>query len=198
MVGQRHTRRLAALVLVAGLGLTGCGSLSNPGTAAQVGDETISVSFLQEQVEEALQLTGRDPNNTADLAEGNYNLLTQMIHDELIVATGERFGVHVTQADIDRVKREIRAQQATAVPKGMVDEYARFLALRRELNVKLLGRQPSSPADQVEADRRLIDELAKTAREVGVKVNPRYGVWEGIQLKPGGGQLVGPAVEGRE
>jgi hypothetical protein len=198
VVGQRLTRRFAALALVAGLGLTGCGSLGNPGVAARVGDEAISISFLQEQVEETLDIAGQNPNDTIRVAELQYGLLRQMIHNRLIVPTGERLGVHITQADVDRVKREIREQQSSPVPSGMLDEYARFHALRRELNVKLLGRQPTSPADQYEADRKLIAEMSKTAREIGIEINPRYGEWEGIDLAPRGGQLVNARGEARQ
>jgi hypothetical protein len=34
--------------------------------------------------------------------------------------------------------------------------------------------------------------MRRTSREVGVKVNPRYGTWDGAQLLPGG-QLVEPS-----
>ncbi|REF35690.1 hypothetical protein [Thermasporomyces composti] len=189
MVGQRLTRRFAALALVAGLGLTGCGSLNDPSVAARVGDETIPVSFLQEQVREGLELVGANPNDTSVVGESQRNLLRVMIDFKLAAATGERLGVRVTQADIDREKRELRQQQRQ-IPRGLIDEYARFLAYSDELAVKLLGRRPASVADQQEVDLRLRAEVAKTAREVGVEVNPRYGRWEGLGLAPLGGQLV--------
>ncbi len=201
MAGRRHLGRLAVTTLAAGLaagvGLTGCGSPANPGAAAQVGDDTISVSYLQKQLDEAIEQAsstgqGQQPRpGAAELGESQRAVLQQLIYDAVIVATGDRLGVTASQASIDKVKGEMRAQQAM-VPSDMVEGFARWVALRRELNARLLGRTPTSQAEQAKADELLGNELAKTAREIGVTVNPRYGRWNGSQLVPDG-QLVTPA-----
>jgi SurA N-terminal domain len=201
VLAQRRTPRLVVLaaVVVAGLTLTGCGSLSNPGSAAQVGGETITVSFLQRQLDEILahtaranQVPGEQVNpTTAELAENQRGLLQQLIYDSLIAETADRLGVRASQADIDKVKDEIRTQKVF-IPDDMRDDFARWVALRRELNTSLLGKTPASQADQAKADKLLGEEMRRTSREVGVKVNPRYGTWDGAQLLPGG-QLVEPS-----
>ncbi|MEQ7123841.1 SurA N-terminal domain-containing protein [Actinopolymorpha sp. B11F2] len=201
MLALRRTPRLTVLaaVVAAGLTLTGCGSLSNPSAAAQVGGETISVSFLQKQLEEILDHSARASDvpggqvnpSTAELAENQRALLQQLINDSLITETADRLGVTASRADIDKVEDEIRAQQVF-IPGDMREEFARWVALRRELNANLLGKTPASQADQAKADQLLGEQMRRTSREVGVTVNPRYGRWDGAQLLPGG-QLVEPS-----
>jgi hypothetical protein len=198
---QRRTPRLAAVaaVVAAGLTLTGCGSLSNPSAAAQVGDETISVSFLQKQLDEILAQTARANQvpggqvnpSVAELAENQRGLLQQLIYDSLVTETADRLGVTASQSAVARVTKEIREQQVF-IPDDMREDFARWVALRRALNTRLLGKEPASQADQAKADELLGREMRRTSREIGVKVNPRYGTWDGAQLVPGG-QLVEPA-----
>ena len=95
-----------------------------------------------------------------------------------------------SQSDIDKVKAEIRSQRVF-IPADMLGEFAHWVALRRKLNADLLGKTPQGQAEQAEADRMLGEEMTKTAKQIGVKVNPRYGRWDGSQLVPGG-QLVTP------
>ncbi|WP_020576124.1 SurA N-terminal domain-containing protein [Actinopolymorpha alba] len=190
MVGQRHTRRLAGVALVAALGLSGCGAAAaaKPGAAAQVGGEAISVSYVQKQLDELLAQAGRTNLGQTELADTQRALLQQLIEDSLIVATGERLGVTANQSAVDKVKDEIKAQQVM-IPADMLDGFARWVALRRDLATKLLGVAPTTQDEQVKADELIAQELAKTAKAVGVTVNPRYGEWSGAQLRPGG-QLV--------
>jgi len=192
---RAHTT-LAALIATAAL--TGCAGLGNPGMAAQVGDETITVSFLQEQVGEALehdaQSSGGADRSVSYVSLNQRSLLQQMIHDRLIVLTADRLGVSASEAEVEAVKDEFR-QQGQYLPPDMVDEVARFVALRRSLNTRLLGKTPRNQQEQSEADQRLVEEMRTVARDVGVTVNPRYGRWNGIQLVPGG-QLVEPISTG--
>ena len=204
MVGTQRTRRLAvlAVALLAGGGLSGCTSVAHPGAAAEVGTETISVSYVQKQLQEILDESSKSRQgqtsqasqakpSVAELAENQRGLLQQLIYNNIIVATGDRLGVTVSQTDVNKVKGEIKAQQVF-IPADMLDDFARWVALRRELDTNLLGKTPSSQAQQTKADQMLGKEMAKTARRVGVTVNPRYGVWNGSQLVPGG-ELVTPA-----
>jgi SurA N-terminal domain len=196
---QGRTRQLVtALLATLGLALTGCGSVDNPGAAAQVGDDTISVTFLQKQLDELLESSqggqaGQPPPSVPQLAENQRALLQQLIYDDVIVATGERLDVSVSQTDIDKVKSEIRSQRVF-IPADMLEEFAHWVALRRELNAHLLGSTPEGQAEQAEADQLLAQEMTKTAKQIGVSVNPRYGRWDGSQLLPGG-QLVTPKPE---
>lgn len=200
MVGSQRTRRLAvlAVALLAGPGLSGCTSVAHPGAAAQVGSESISVTYVQKQLQEIVDesskarqsQTGQSKPSVAELSENQRGLLQQLIFNNIIVATGDRLGVTVSQTTVNKVKGEIKAQQVF-IPVDMLDDFARWVALRRELDAQLLGKTPSSQAEQTKADQMLGKELAKTARQVGVTVNPRYGVWNGTQLVPGG-ELVTP------
>ncbi|MFD2079199.1 SurA N-terminal domain-containing protein [Actinopolymorpha cephalotaxi] len=190
MVGRRHAGRVAAVALVAGLALSGCGAVSNPGAAAQVGDETISVSYLQKQSRDILAKAGRSDLGDSEATKLQSDLLQQLVDDALIVPTAARAGVSASQADIDEVKSQIKAQRVV-IPPDMLDGFARWVVLRRGLNTKLLGGEPSSQQEQAKADQLVAREMSKTAEQVGVKVNPRYGTWSGGAVKPGG-QLVTP------
>ena len=178
--------------------------MGTAGAAAQVGDETISVSYLQEQLEEILNQAAPGGQgqpgagapadlSAAELTENQRGLLQQLIYDAVIVATGDRLGVRASQAAVDKVKGEIKAQQVF-IPSDMIDDFARWVALRRELGTRLLGKAPASQQDQAKADELLGQEMTKTSREIGVTVNPRYGTWNGSQLVAGG-QLVTPAPQ---
>ena len=188
MVGRRHAARIAAVALVAGLGLTGCGSVSNPGSAAKVGDETISVSYLQKQSKDILAKAGRTDLGDAESTQLQGELLQQLIDDQVIVEAGRREGVTATQADVDKVRAEMTAQQVV-LPPDMVDGFARYVAIRRTLSTKLLGRTPASQQDQAMADQLVGQRMSAAAKEIGVQVNPRYGTWSGTTLRPDG-QLV--------
>ncbi len=190
MVGRRHAGRVAAVALVAGLALSGCGAVSNPGAAAQVGGETISVTYLQKQSHDILAKAGRSDLSDSESTKLQSDLLQQLVDDSLIVPTARRAGVSASQADIDKVKSQIQAQRVV-IPPDMLDGFARWVVLRRGLNTKLLGREPSSQQEQAKADQLVGQEMSKTAKQVGVKVNPRYGTWSGGAVKPGG-QLVTP------
>lgn len=190
MVGRRHAGRVAVVALVAGLALSGCGAVSNPGAAARVGDETISVSYLQKQSRDILAKAGRSDLSDSESTKLQSDLLQQLVDDALIVPTAKRAGVTASQADIDQVKSQIQSQRVV-IPPDMLDGFARWVVLRRALNTKLLGREPASQQDQAKADQLVGREMAKTAKQVGVEVNPRYGTWSGGAVKPGG-ELVTP------
>lgn len=182
---------LAALGLVAALGLAGCGELGGAGTAAEVGGEVITVQYLQEQVGEIVKMAGRTTGDITDseLSNTQRAVLVNLVEQRLIVEAAANADIEVTDAEVSRFVAQVRDQRGQ-VPPDMLEGYARWGLLSQKLATKLLGRQPGSQEDQAEAQELVSAELAKVAKRVGVKVNPRYGSWNGTTITPEGGELV--------
>jgi hypothetical protein len=156
-------------------------------TAATVGDETISIAEIQNEViafsesfDEPLPLSG-------DLASVQQEFLTRDINHLLLIELAEREGVEITDADVDELYDELVAQSG-----GDIDALrAQFVytedGLRRALEdeLRLQGLEP------VVGD--IGPALAETAEEIGVEVNPRFGAWDGTTLVPGTGSISVPA-----
>lgn len=178
-------RALATVLLTATvMTVTGCGVT---GTAATVGDETISIAAIQDEViafsesfDEPLPVSG-------DLASVQQEFLTRDINHLLLIEMAEREDVEITDADVDELYDDLVAQSG-----GDLDALrAQFVytedGLRRALEdeLRLQGLEP------IVGD--IAPALAETAEEVGVEVNPRFGTWDGTTLVPGTGSISVPA-----
>lgn len=182
---KRRTSALsvsAAALLVAAPLLTGCSTDSHPGAAAVVGDERISVSQVQSQVEhvraaqrasenadQLIAATGALPQETVQL----------MVRRELLERTAEDNGVTVTRGQVrearDRVVQNFGdteqleqfglSYEGGAFTIDQLDDVLREQLLIEGL-VESIGEQGLGPA------------VAETAERLGVDINPRYGAWD--------------------
>lgn len=182
---------LAALGLAAALGLSGCGALGAAGTAAEVGDQTISVGYLQKQVESIIEMSGRKDASDTEVGNTQRAVLINLVEQRLIVDAAASADVEVTPAEISKFVAEIK-RQGGQIPPDMLDGYAEWGLLNQKLATKLLGHapDPGSQEDQAKAQQLVSAELAKVAKKTGVKINPRYGSWNGSTITPEGGELV--------
>jgi SurA N-terminal domain len=178
---------LAAIGLAAALGLSGCGALGAAGTAAEVGDQTISVGYLQKQVESIVEMAGRKDATAAEVSNTQRAVLINLVEQRLILDAAATAEVEATPAEISKVVAEIKRQGAQ-VPPDMLDGFAEWNLLNQKLATKLLGHapDPASQEDQTKAQQLVSAEIGK----VGVKINPRYGSWNGTTITPEGGELV--------
>jgi hypothetical protein len=175
---------VAVVAVVSLIGLSGCGVT---GTAATVGDETITIDELQGEVvefsesfEEPLPLSG-------DLGAVQAEFLTRQINHLLLIELADREGIEITQADVDELYDELAGGSG-----GDVDALrAQFVytedGLRRALEDELRIRALTPVVGQVES------AVADVAEQVGVEVNPRFGTWEGVRVTPGTGSISVPA-----
>jgi hypothetical protein len=185
VISRTSSLRLAAaaLALTAGLALAGCGNIQ-PGVAAQVGDQKISVSFVDEQIQwfHANSKGATEPPTSQQL-------LWEMIFVQLMNDMGKRLGASPTAAELAAQEAQLRA--GNALPPDLVPIIARREILVNKLSERLGGQE------------QFVAEATKTSRELGVTLNPRFGVWNAdqfLQAGPesfGSGALVTPRAQPR-
>lgn len=178
--------RLLSTVLIgiAALLAAGCGAT---GTAATVGDQTITIDELQSEVLEFSDSFDEPLPVSGDLADVQREFLTRQINHLLLIELADAEGVEITDAQVDQLYDELAAGT-----EGDLDALrAQFVyteaGLRRALEDELRLRALEPIVGPIEP------ALEATAAEVGVEVNPRYGTWSGVALSPGTGSISVPA-----
>jgi hypothetical protein len=187
---NRRTRRngaaLAGLALAGTVLVTAC-SPQQIGAAAVVDGQRLSVSTLQQNTK---SLEQADTAEALPPGEAQRVTLSRFIVSGVIEAAAKSKGVSVTQGEIDAQRREIEQvfggreqmiQQLAAqnVPPLYIDTFIHDVALS-----DALGRALVPGDDQAVGQERsaaLNDLLLATAKDLDVKVNPRYGVWNAQQ-----------------
>jgi hypothetical protein len=177
----RYRRLLVGLVLAAAV-LAGCGQSA---AAATVGDETISIADLQQEVVALGELGAVDLEANPDQAELQQLLLGRQIYHLLLTGLAEQQQLEVTPAQVDELIATLEQQAgspeevlAFQLQNSYTDE-----ALRRAAGDALIERQLGGSAEEA------AQVIADYADEVGVDVNPRFGTWEGTSLQPGTGSI---------
>ncbi|WUH93204.1 SurA N-terminal domain-containing protein [Streptomyces sp. NBC_00433] len=180
----------AAALLLASPALTACGSgPAQPGAAAVVGDQRITVSTLESKVNQVRAAQAASPQADQLISAGgklSSQTLSMLVQNTVIERAASDAGVTVSD---DEVQQQHAAalqqfggneqaldaallQQYDIVPSG-ADSFFRTNALVGKLIVSL-GFQPGSDGGQT----AVVDAIAKTADHLGVKINPRYGAWD--------------------
>lgn len=175
-----------ALLAVTGL-LAACGA--TPGAAAVVGDTRITESQLGTTVDGILVAQGMPERSaTTDLT---LQTLNRMVTTELVDQLANDLGIVVSQGKIDEVLaaydeqaggreqvENVFAQQGVA-PTQIND------AVRLNLQAQAIGQElaPAGTADEQNA--AVVLAVIEHSDEVGVDVNPRFGVWESTGLSIG-------------
>ncbi|MGA7690616.1 MAG: SurA N-terminal domain-containing protein [Jiangellales bacterium] len=171
------------LIGIAALLAAGCGAT---GTAATVGDQTITIDELQSEVLEFSDSFDEPLPVSGDLADVQREFLTRQVNRLLLIDLADAEGVEITDAQVDELYDEL------APTEGDIDALrAQFVyteaGLRRALEDELRLRALEPIVGPIEP------ALEATAAEVGVEVNPRYGTWSGVALTPGTGSISVPA-----
>jgi hypothetical protein len=180
---SRKSLRLAAaaLTVTVGLALAGCGNIQ-PGVAAQVGDQKISMSFLDAQV----QWYHNQPKAASEPPSTRL-ILWQLVVVRLFDDLGKQQGVMPTAAEVRQLESQIRSENA--ISPDMVPTIARGSLLETKLKEKFGG------------DEQFVAAVQKQAQKVGVQLNPRYGTWNNAEFMKtgpdsfGSGALVEPAAQ---
>ncbi|MEW2520297.1 SurA N-terminal domain-containing protein [Actinacidiphila alni] len=190
MVRRRTAVSIAAAALLAASpALTACGSgPAHPGAAAVVGDQKITVSTLQHQVNQVRDAQAKSPQAaqlTSQSGKLSRQTLTMLVQSEVIDKAAADAGVTVSDAEVQQMHAQALQQfqgdeaqfeqavleQAQVAPSG-IDDYFRTTLQVNKLE-QSLGYQPGSDT----ATEALVAALAKTSKSLGVHVNPRYGTW---------------------
>ncbi|MFI9152741.1 SurA N-terminal domain-containing protein [Streptomyces sp. NPDC053367] len=188
-----HRRRRTALVLTAAIAaaaplLTACGNDAHPGAAAVVGGQRITVSQLENRVEEV-----RDAQRAAVADEAQYSqviaktgtltrdTLHGMVLDRVLHRAAEDAGVTVSRREVQKMRAGLEQQaggakalqtawlQQYSVAPERLDENLR-LQLEAQKLAEALGTDTSQPA--------FWKALSEASKELDVDLNPRYGTWD--------------------
>ncbi|MGC5563930.1 SurA N-terminal domain-containing protein [Streptomyces sp. FR-108] len=188
-----HRRRRTAFLLTAALTaaaplLTACGSEAHPGAAAVVGDDRITVSQLENRVNEV-----RTAQRAATTDEAQYeqaiaksggltrDTLHGMVLDKVLHRAADDAGVSVTRKEIQKARTGLEQQaggakalevswlQQYGVPPERLDDNLRVQIEAQKL-AAALGTDTSQP-DFWKA-------LSEASKKLDVDLNPRYGSWD--------------------
>jgi hypothetical protein len=190
--GRRRTSGARALAAAAAAGvlLTGCepGQL---GTAVSVGEESLSISALQEQAGTLLEDVGA-PDEAGQAAQ--VLAATFFVRSQLIEEAATQRGITVSAGDVAEFRAEVQNTQLgqqlqqdalnSGVPADDFDRYLRNALYSQRLAEELSGGDAGESVD-------FGSVLTDVAQANPVSVNPRYGTWnaEGFLIEADGGQL---------
>ncbi|PSM44124.1 hypothetical protein C6Y14_07130 [Streptomyces dioscori] len=188
-----HRRRRTAFLLTAALTaaaplLTACGSDAHPGAAAVVGDDRITVSQLENRVNEV-----RSAQRAATTGEAQYeqaisksggltrDTLHGMVLDRVLHRAADDADVSVTRKEIQQARTGLEQQaggakalevswlQQYGVPPERLDDNLRVQIEAQKL-AAALGTDTSQPA--------FWKALSDASKKLDVDLNPRYGSWD--------------------
>jgi hypothetical protein len=170
--------------VLAALLLASCSSMNS---AITIGDKEFSISDIQKPVDEVLRDRKKVDTSQMQLPEAD-ELLRNQAQFYIVGILLDRIAadkkLSVTNADIAARRTEILSQVGgeAELPKALVgaslaqsnlDAYLKILIISEKLNedIVLSGVSSEQVAEEV---NKIVVALAK---QLGVKVNPKYGTW---------------------
>ena len=184
-----------AVSIAAVLALGGCGAVE-AGSAATVGDTAISQTELEDRTTAFLDsLTPAQKSQ----AEGQVStvqtaVLNELVLEQLVGTAAEKAGVTVSDADVaaqvTQATTQAGAQLTTQLAQAYLTRDRLPDLLRVNLEVYAIGRVGAPTGTTAEqAAQRAIAYITSPDRGIPVRINPRYGTWQGVQIEPGSGSL---------
>ncbi|MFJ1732153.1 SurA N-terminal domain-containing protein [Streptomyces sp. NPDC088254] len=189
-----HSRRrrtallLSAAIVAAGPLLTACGNEAHPGAAAVVGGQRITVSQLEERVDEvraAQRAAVPDDARYAQVVARTGTLARDTLHgmilDQVLHRAAADAGVTVSRKEVQAMRAGLEQQaggakglettwlQQYGIPPQRLDDNLRLQLEAQKLAARL-GADTSQPA--------FWKTLSKASQDLGVDLNPRYGDWD--------------------
>ncbi|MER7758563.1 SurA N-terminal domain-containing protein [Streptomyces sp. NPDC097619] len=184
---RRTALSVSAALLAAAPLLTACSGEARPGTAAVVGGERITISALQAQTRDVRDAQNRSPHGAqliSDTAGLEKYKLNSMIQSLVLDRTAENAGITLTPRDLQEARKERIAQsgglaefESLALQKGGLAPSQIDRALRDQLILAKLN--------QKYGEGKIAAPASAAAKQLGVKINPRYGAWDPTQLTVG-------------
>ena len=172
----------AALLALAVAGLSACDP-REAGSAAVVGGHRVTETAVNHDasaVLKAFEEAGTPAPANATLLRA---LIDRAVDNQLVAVAAQRQGISVSQGQIDTLidenggRAKLSAQFATQdglwLPPGQIDDLARSSLIQIALGNKL------APGGQATAvDAAVTGYKAELAKDLGVEISPRYGVWD--------------------
>lgn len=191
--GMRVAGVAAAVAL--GAALTGCGAIE-AGSAATVGDTAISQTDLENRTTAFLDSLPAAQRTRADgqVSAVQTSVLNELVLERLVGTAAQKAGVSVSDAQVaaqvTQATTQAGAQLETQLAQSFLTRDRLPDLLRVNLEVYAIGRAgaPAGTTDE-QAAQRAIAYITAPDRGIPVKINPRYGTWEGVQIKPASGSL---------
>ena len=194
----------ALLAAASTLVLTGCGNLN---TAASLGDITISQTELQASVDQILlerskvdssqmQLqTGADLNQT----ELRFKIITTIFNE-----IAKELKISITNAELKAMRDDLISQiggvdqlatnlVSAQIPSTEFESYIRAVLTSNKLSEALVA----SGVAEADVDAKLSQLIIAKSKQMKVKVNPRYGIWNSedtsLTMIDSAGDAIAPA-----
>ncbi len=191
--GHRRVRRVlgtSALVLVATLGLAGCGGDSRLGAAAVVNGNVTTVDELQQDTRDYLKIV---PG--ADAGAAQVAILQRIVITEVLEEVARQNDVHVRPgriaAERDNLFESFNGRrglvrtlansqdQPTVLPPDDVEDWVKDRLLFNAIAEKIGG----GPLNTAEPEsQQVLEEVQNQLSEAGdsldIEINPRYGEWD--------------------
>jgi len=193
---------LAVLTIASALLLTGC---SQTNEAASVGGFKITQTELQGSID-AVMTERKKVDITQMQLESGDALNRGQLRFKILMHTFDEIAkelkIEVTSSQIEAKKATITESVggATELPKNLVnaaiaqkdfDTYVRAIVISEQITAAFTA---SGVAD-AEVASKLGQLLSAKAKELGVKINPRYGVWDDATGDVVAANVTGDAVK---
>lgn len=169
--------------------LTGCAS-GEPGAAAIVGEDRLTVAELQDEVEAFGADVAQLPEPLTVAPDLQRMMLQNYVHHALHVELAEQLDIEVSGSDIDTFLDVAAIESGGDLSSlmasgGFTEETLReavYDVLVREQATATLGSQEDA-----------VSALLIIDAQLDPWVNPRYGSWDAATLEPGTGSIAVPA-----
>ena len=192
---------LAVLTIASALLLTGC---SQTNEAATVGDFKITQTDLQASIDAVIAERAKVDSSQMQLETGdalNRGQLRFKIFMHTFDEIAKELKFEVTSSQIEAKKATIieSVGGAAELPKNLVnaaiaqadfDAYVRAIVISDQITAAL----SASGVAEAELAGKLGELLTAKAKELGVKVNPRYGSWDAEAGEVVAANVTGDAV----
>ena len=193
--GRGRRLGVAAFATAATVALGGCGAVE-AGSAALVGGTAISQRALESRATDYLDsLTATQRSQVQSrLSTVQGAILNEMVLEDLVGHAATQAGVSVPASDVSAAVQAAVASSGDQLQSQLAQSYLTRDdlpdLLRVNLQVYAIGRQGATTdlTDQ-QAAQRAIAYITSPDRDLSVKVNPRYGTWQGVSLQPSNGSL---------
>ncbi|QQM41398.1 SurA N-terminal domain-containing protein [Streptomyces liliifuscus] len=188
-----HRRRRTAFLLSAALVtaaplLSACGNDAHPGAAAVVGGDRITVSQLENRVNEV-----RSAQRAATTGEAQYeqaiaksggltrDTLHGMVLDRVLHQAAQDAGVTVTRKEVQSFRGDLEKQagDAKALEVAWLQQYG--VAPERlddNLRVQIEAQKLAAALGTDTSQPAFWKALSEASKKMDVDLNPRYGDWD--------------------